>query len=163
MAKGGSKKKRTGEADGRKVVATNRKARYDYEIVDTYQAGIMLLGPEVKSLRAGELSLQDAYARVQDGELWLHGMYVKPYELAKDPPEATRSRKLLLHRHEIDRLVGTTSTQGTTLIPLSVYFERGLAKVDLGVAKGRRKYDKRQAIREKEMKREAERALRARR
>lgn len=162
MVKGGSKKSK-GEADGRKIVATNRKARYDYEILDTYEAGIMLVGPEVKSLRAGELSLQDAYARVQDGELWLHGMYVKPYELAKDPPEATRARKLLLHRHEIDRLVGTSSTQGTTLIPLQVYFKHGLAKVQLAMVKGRRKYDKRQAIREKEMKREAERALRARR
>lgn len=162
MVKGGSKKRKS-EADGRNVIATNRKARHDYDILDTYEAGIMLLGPEVKSLRAGELSLQDAYGRIQDGELWLHGMYVKPYEQAKDPPEATRSRKLLLHRHEIDRLVGTTSTQGTTLIPLRVYFEHGLAKVELAVVKGRRKYDKRQAIREKEMKREAERALRARR
>lgn len=162
MAKGGSKKGK-GETDGRTVVATNRRARHDYDILDTYEAGIMLAGPEVKSLRASELSLQDAYARVQDGELWLHGMYVKPYELAKDPPQATRSRKLLLHRHEIDRLIGTTSTQGTTLIPLQVYFKHGLAKVELAVVKGRRKYDKRQAIREKEMKREAERALRGRR
>jgi len=117
----------------------------------------------VKSLRAGQVSLLDAYARVQDGEVWLHGMHVKPYEFAKSPPDAVRPRKLLLHRREIDKLLGMTSTQGMTLVPLRVYFNHGMAKVELAVAKGRRKYDKRQAIRERESKREAERSFRSRR
>ena len=151
------------EADGTKTVATNRRARHDYDIAERYECGIALVGSEVKSMRASQVTLQDAYARVQDGEVWLHGMHVKPYEFAKAPPDAVRPRKLLLHRKEIDRLLGMTSTQGMTLVPLRVYFSHGIAKVELGVAKGRRKYDKRQAIRERESNREAERALRSRR
>ena len=161
----GAKQKAKGakEAEGIKTVASNRRARYDYDIADTYECGIALAGSEVKSLRAGQVSLLDAYARVQDGEVWLHGMHVKPYEFAKAPPEAVRPRKLLLHRREIDKLLGMTSTQGMTLVPLRVYFSHGMAKVELAVAKGRRKYDKRQAIRERESKREAERSFRSRR
>lgn len=149
-------------AEGAKTVATNRRARHDYDIVETYEAGIALDGSEVKSLRAGQVNLQDAYARVQGGEVWLHGVHVKPYEFAKSPPDPVRPRKLLLHRREIDKLLGLTSTQGMTLVPLRVYFSHGLAKVELAVAKGRRRYDKREAIKERESKREAERALRAR-
>lgn len=146
-----------------KIVASNRRARHDYEILETYECGIALVGSEVKSMRSGGVNLQDAYGRVRDGEVWLHGMHVKPYEFAsKDQPDATRSRKLLLHRSEINRLIGTTSTQGTTLVPLRVYFRHGLAKVELAVARGRRKYDKRQAIAERDARREAERALRHR-
>lgn len=149
-------------ADGTKTVASNRRARHDYDVAETYECGIALVGSEVKSLRAGEVTLQDAYARVQDGEVWLHGMHVKPYEFAKAPPDPVRPRKLLLHRKEIDRLLGMTSTQGMTLVPLRLYFSHGLAKVELAVAKGRRRYDKREAIKERESKREAERALRSR-
>lgn len=149
--------------DGTKAVATNRRARHEYDIVETYECGIALAGSEVKSLRAAQVTLQDAYARVQDGEVWLHNMHVKPYAFAKSPPDPVRARKLLLRRREIDKLLGLTGAQGMTLVPLRVYFAHGLAKVELAVARGRRKYDKRQAIKEREANREAERALRARR
>lgn len=149
-------------ADGTKTVATNRKARHDYSIEDRVECGIALVGSEVKSLRAGHVNLQDAYARVENGEVWLHGMHVTPYEFAKAPPDPVRARKLLLRRREIDKLLGATTTQGMTLVPLRVYFAHGLAKIELGVAKGRRSYDKREALKEREAGREAERALRAR-
>jgi len=155
-------KKKALDADGEKTVATNRKARHDYTISDRFECGIALVGSEVKSLRAGHVNLQDAYARVQDGEVWLHGMHVTPYEFAKSPPDPVRPRKLLLHRREIAKLFGATTTQGMTLVPLRVYFVHGLAKVELGVGKGRRSYDKREAIKEREMGREAQRALRTR-
>lgn len=158
--KSAGKAKDTG--DGTRTVTTNRRARHDYDVGDRYECGIVLTGGEVKSLRAGEVTLQDAFARVEGGEVWLHGMHVKPYEFAKHPSDPVRPRKLLLHRREIDKLVGATATSGTTLVPLRVYFSHGLAKVEVGVAKGRRRYDKRQAIKEREMKREAERALRER-
>lgn len=158
-----SKTAKDAGAGGDRVVATNRRARHDYEIVDTYEAGLTLLGSEVKSLRAGNVQLQDSYARVEDGELWLHGMHVKPYEFAgKHVPDPDRRRKLLLHRGEIDELIGVTNQSGVTLVPLRVYFKRGLAKVELAVAKGRRSYDKRRAIAERDAAREAERALKDR-
>lgn len=145
------------------MVATNRRARRDYEILEVHECGIVLDGAEVKSLRLGRVSLQDAYGRVRDGEVWLHGMHVTPYEYAKAPPEPARPRKLLLHGREIARLRGLTDHPGVTLVPLRVYFAHGLAKVDLGVGRGRRKYDKRRVIAERDARREAERALKRRR
>ena len=149
----------SGRSEGRKVIASNRKARYDYDIDDTFEAGIVLRGSEVKSLRAGQVVLKDAYAEIRDGEMWLFSMHIAPYQFARDGGhEPERPRKLLLHRREIERLIGKTSEQGRTLVPLSIYFVHGIAKVELALAKGRRRYDKRQAIRAREEKREMERA-----
>ena len=160
-----TKKKQPGgvKGDGTTTVATNRRARHDYEIVDTYEAGLVLQGSEVKSMRAGNANLQDAYARVQDGEVWLHGMHVKQWEFAGPrAPDPLRRRKLLLHHDQIARLVGLTGQQGITLIPLRVYFSHGLAKVELGLAKGRRRYDKRKVLAERDARRDVERALKER-
>jgi len=143
-----------------KVLATNRKARHDYHIEDTYQAGMVLTGTEIKSVRAGRVTLRDSYARLEDGEMWLHHVHISPYEQGNrcnvDP---LRRRKLLLHRREITRLSGRAVEKGLTLVPLSVYLERGYAKVELGVARGMRQYDKRQAIAERDQRREEEREL----
>lgn len=145
---------------GRKVVAVNRKARHEYTIEETYDAGLSLAGTEVKSIRAGKVSLQESFARIENGEAWLHNMYVAPYEQGNrfnlDP---RRPRKLLLHRQEIGRLAGVTQQKGLALIPLQLYFERGHAKLELGVARGKKLYDKRQAIAERDADREARRAL----
>ena len=149
---------------GHKVVATNRKARHDYDILDTFECGIVLTGSEVKSLRDAQVQLKDAYADIRDGEVWLERAHIAPYGFAvgggHDPE---RPRKLLLHRREIDRLIGKVNEVGLTLIPLHVYFKGGRAKVELGLAKGRRSYDKRQKIRERMEKREMDRAQRRRR
>jgi len=151
--------------DSDRTVASNRRARHDFGIEETFEAGIVLTGPEVKSLRGGRASLVDAYARVRGEEVWLEGMHVPPYEMAGyaghgyDP---TRPRKLLLHRREIERLIGKTAERGLTLVPLRVYFTRGMAKVELGLGRGRRRFEKRDAIAERESKREAERVLAAR-
>jgi SsrA-binding protein len=146
---------------GTKVVATNRRARHDYDVLSTIEAGIALVGTEVKSLRAGHIQLKDSYARVEDGEVWLVGVHVAPYEhsdgFGGHDPE--RRRKLLLHRSEIDQLTGKVREQALTLIPLAVYFRNGKAKVELGLAKGRRQYDKRHAIATRDANREAERAM----
>jgi len=146
---------------GTKVVATNRRARHDYDILETFESGIALKGSEVKSLRDGKIQLKDSFARVQDGELWLHGVHIAPYVYAHgaDGHDPERPRKLLLHRAEIDELTGRTQQESLTLIPLSVYFKEGLAKVELGLAKGRRRYDKRQAIAKRDADREAARAM----
>lgn len=147
--------------DGRRTVATNRKARHEYDILETFEAGIVLKGPEVKSLRDGRASFQDAYARLERGEVWLEGVHVSPYEQANrfnvDP---VRPRKLLLHREEIRRLVGKVEEKGLTLIPLQIYFSRGHAKVTLALARGRKLHDKREALRRREQEREARRAVR---
>jgi SsrA-binding protein len=151
---------------GTKVVATNRKARHDYHVLDTYECGIALVGSEVKSLREGRVQLRDAYARVDEGEVWLHGAHISPYSFAqgRDGHEPERRRKLLLHRGEIDELTGRTQQESLTLVPLSIYFKEGKAKVELALARGRRHYDKRQAIATRDAQREAERAMgRARR
>lgn len=148
---------------GRKVVATNRRARRNYSVVDSYECGIELLGSEVKSLRAGQVQLKDAYGAVRGREIWLENLHIAPYSFARDgghDPE--RPRKLLLHRREIDRLIGKVNEVGLTLVPMSIYFTHGLAKVELALARGRTAYDKRQAIKEREMKREMERAKRHR-
>lgn len=145
---------------GRKVVAVNRKARHEYTIEETYDAGICLAGTEVKSIRAGKVSLQEAFAKVENGEVWLFNMYIAPYEQGgRYNLEPRRPRKLLLHKHEIARLAGYTQQKGLALIPLQIYFERGYAKVELGVGRGKKLYDKRQAIAERDAQREERRAL----
>jgi SsrA-binding protein len=148
---------------GQKVVATNRKARHDYTIEDTYEAGLVLTGTEVKSLRAGRASLVDGYAYVDGGEAWLDAVHIPVYgqgTWTNHPPR--RKRKLLLHKHQIEKLQAAVSQGGYTLVPLSLYFLDGRAKVELAVAKGKREYDKRHALRERQDKREADRAMRTR-
>ena len=153
------------KADGSRPVAQNRRARHDYDILDTFEAGIVLAGSEVKSLREGKAQLRDSYARVQDGEVWLYGVHVPPYAFASGfgATDPDRRRKLLLHRREIAELAKRTSQESLTLVPLSVYFIDGRAKVDLALARGRKRYDKRAAIAERDANREAERASAARR
>jgi SsrA-binding protein len=154
-------KKKSGKDGGPPKIATNRKARYDYEVLDTVEAGIVLIGPEVKSLRAGRANLADAYATVRGGELWLRNLHISPYEEAgRANAEPTRERKLLLHRREIDRLEGQSREKGATLVPLSLYWKGGRCKVELGIVRGKRRHDKRQAIREREEGRELDRAMR---
>jgi SsrA-binding protein len=153
-------KQNGGGEEGRKVVGRNRKARHEYQILDTYEAGIVLKGPEVKSLRAGQLAFRDAFARVENGEVWLYNLYISPYEEAnRANQEPDRVRKLLLHREEIRRLVIKTGEKGLTLIPLEVYFRKGNVKVLLGVARGRRLYDKREKLKKQTQDREAKRAM----
>jgi SsrA-binding protein len=147
---------------GDETVLTNRKARHDYTILDTWEAGIVLQGAEVKSLREHHVNLQDAYARVDEGEVWLHGMHVLPYRFSRGEIDPVRRRKLLLHAREIDDLARRTQEKGLTLVPLRVYFKDGRAKIELGLARGRRNYDKRQALAARDAQREAERALRGR-
>lgn len=145
---------------GEKIVATNRRARHDYAIDETYEAGIVLTGAEVKSLRAGRASLTESFARVRDGEVWLENLHIPPYQHAdtKGSYDPRRARKLLLHREQIERLIGKTQEKGLTLVPLRLYFTRGLAKLELGLARGKRSFEKRQAIAEREHRREMERA-----
>jgi SsrA-binding protein len=147
----------------RKLVATNRKARFEYELLETVEAGIALLGPEVKSLRAGNASLADAYAVVRRGEVFLVGAHVSPYaQASRENPDPRRERKLLLHRAEIARLAGKVAERGLTLVPLELYFREGRAKVALALARGRRRHDKREAIRRREEDRELRRVVRER-
>jgi len=146
--------------DGIKVVATNRKAHHDYFIEETYEAGIVLTGTEVKSIRQGRLNLKDSFARIEDGEVFLYNMHVSPYSHGNRwNHEPTRTRKLLLKREEIRRLVGKVQQQGLTLVPLKVYFTpRGHAKVELALARGKKLWDKRQSIARRDAEREAQRA-----
>ena len=145
---------------GNAVVATNRRARHDYTIEDTYEAGIVLTGTEVKSLREGRASLVDGYAFVDGGEAWLDAVYIPEYtEGTWNNHAPRRKRKLLLNRDEIDKIDRRVNEKGLTVIPLSIYFLDGRAKVEIAVAKGKREYDKRQALRERQDKREAERAI----
>ncbi|MEN9751336.1 MAG: hypothetical protein RLZZ600_383 [Actinomycetota bacterium] len=146
---------------GRKVVATNRKARHDYSIEDTYEAGLVLMGTEVKSLRAGRASLVDGYAFIENGEAWLDAVHIPEYTEGTWTNHAPRrKRKLLMHKQEILKLSSKVKEGGFTLVPLSIYFADGRAKVELALAKGKREYDKRQALREKQDTREAARAMR---
>ena len=156
---------RSGEAGRVKVVSSNRRARRNYTVVETVEAGFALLGSEVKALREGRLDLKDSFAAVRNGEIYLIGAYIGPYEFARDGGhEPERERKLLLHRREIDRLAGQIAEKGLTLIPLQVYFKEGKAKVELGLAKGKTSYDKRETIKERDHEREMDRAVaRARR
>ena len=148
---------------GVKPVAQNRKARHDYNILNTYEAGIVLGGTEVKSLREGRASLADAFATVDDGEVWLRNAHIPEYSHGTwTNHTARRTRKLLLNRREISRLERDLASAGTTLVPLSIYFSDGYAKVEIALATGKREYDKRQTLSEREGKRESERALAAR-
>jgi SsrA-binding protein len=145
---------------GRKLVAQNKKARHDYHVEETFEAGLVLTGTEVKSLRAGRASLVDGFADVKDGEVWLHNVHIPEYTQGTwNNHEPRRTRKLLLRKDEIRRLVGKTQEQGLTLVPLALYFKDGYAKVEIALARGKRNYDKRHALAEKQAKREAERAL----
>jgi SsrA-binding protein len=148
---------------GRKLIAQNRKARHDYAIEEVYEAGLVLMGTEVKSLREGRASLVDSYATVRDGEVWLRSAHIPEYSHGTwTNHTARRTRKLLLNRKEITRIERELATPGTTLIPLALYFSDGYAKVEIALASGKREYDKRQTLATRESKREAERALAAR-
>ena len=146
-----------------KIVAENRKARHDYTIVDQYEAGLVLTGTEVQSLRLGKANLKDAYARVKHGEVWLHQVHISPYPFAYyNNHEPLRVRKLLLHKREIARMYAKANEQGYTLVPLKLYFKDGKAKVTIALAKGKRQYDKRQSIRDREQAREMDRVRKSR-
>ena len=149
---------------GEKVVASNRKARHDYQIIESIECGIMLTGDEVKSLRGGRASLTEAYARVRDGEVWLEGMHIPPYEQGdKRRHLPTRPRKLLLHKREIDKLIAQQQEQRLALVPLRAYFTHGMAKVEIGVGKGKREHEKRHSIAKREQEREIAQELGRRR
>jgi SsrA-binding protein len=141
----------------------NRRARHDYLVLDTYECGLVLKGAEVKSIREGKANLREAYARVEDGEVFLHGMHVMPYSYAREELDPVRPRKLLLHHRQIDELARATAEKGVTLVPLRIYFKDGRAKVELATARGKRQYDKRQAIAKRDAEREAERAMKGQR
>jgi SsrA-binding protein len=146
-----------------KVVASNRRAFHDYFIDEKIEAGLVLTGTEIKSIREGRVNLREGYARVSNGEAWLSNVHIAPYEHGnRYNHEPIRDRKLLLHRREIDALIGKLRQQGYTLVPLSLYLKHGRAKVELGLARGKKQYDKRQAIAERDARREIERGLRAR-
>ena len=157
MAKKGKRKASPGD------VATNRQARHRYELVETFEAGIELLGTEVKSLRAGNVQITDAYAAIEDGEAWLRGLYIAPYPQALDNHDPERPRKLLLHRYEIERLIGRSQRKGLTLIPTRIYFKGPRAKLELALARGKEQRDRRREIRDRDMQRDVERELRGRR
>jgi SsrA-binding protein len=146
-----------------KVIATNRKAYHDYEILETYEAGIVLRGTEVKSLRESQVNFKDCYAAVDNGEAWLIGCYISPYHHGTDANhDPERKRKLLMHKKEIQRLLGKVAERGLTMIPLRLYFKSGRAKCELGLARGKKLHDKRTSIREREAKREMAKEARAR-
>ncbi|MDP4586165.1 MAG: SsrA-binding protein SmpB, partial [Microbacteriaceae bacterium] len=148
--------------EGEKVVSTNRKARHDYHIEDTYECGLALTGTEVKALRLGKASLVDGWAQIVDGEMWMESVHIPEYTQGTWTNHATRrKRKLLLHRAEIVKISHRVKDGGYTLVPLKIYFKDGRAKVELAIAKGKKDYDKRQTLREKEDKREAERAMKS--
>lgn len=150
-----------GESGRTRVVATNRRARRNYTILDTFEAGLVLVGSEVKSLREGKLELKDSYGDIRGGEAYLVGAHISPYDFAREgghDPE--RERKLLLHRREIDRIAGSVAEKGLTLVPLQVYFRDGKAKVELALARGKTTVDKRRKLRDREHAREMERATR---
>ncbi len=150
----------SGKKLNRAAIATNRRARYDYVFEDEYEAGIVLTGSEVKSLRAGQAQLKEAYGLVREGEVWLVGVHIAPYRMARHGGhEPTRDRKLLLHAGEIARISRRVHERGRTLVPIRMYWKGGRAKVLLGLGRGARKYDKRQKIRTREMRREAEQAI----
>jgi SsrA-binding protein len=152
--KGGKRKVAPGD------VATNRQASYRFELLDRVEAGMVLRGTEVKALRDGGAQMKDAYALIRDGEVWLHNLHIPPYKPASrenHPPE--RDRKLLLHRREIERVVGRMAEKGFTLVPTRIYFRDGRAKVELALARGKDRFDKREAIKEREMKRDLDRAM----
>jgi SsrA-binding protein len=145
---------------GKKIIARNKKARHEYQILESWEAGIVLAGPEVKSVRAGKVSLGEAYARVERGEVWLHSLHISPYDPASrwnaDP---LRPRKLLLHTREIRKLIGATEQKGLALVPLELYLLRGRVKIGLALARGKKLHDKREDLKKKDMEREVRRAI----
>ena len=152
--RGGKRKAAAGD------VATNRQASHRYNLLEKWEAGLQLQGSEVKSLRDGGVQIKDAYAALRDGEVWLHNMHIAPYAPAsRENHDPERPRKLLLHRREIERLIGKTAEKGLTLVPTRIYFKGRTAKVELALAKGRDRFDKRQSIKEREMKRDLDRAM----
>ena len=150
------------QGDGDRAIATNRRARHEYEILETLEAGLVLRGTEVKSLRAGLVNFKDSYATVRNREVWLLGCHISPYSHGTDANHAPeRDRKLLLHDREIKRLTGKIAERGLTLVPLKLYFKNGRAKLEVGLARGKKLHDKRSALREREVKREMDKAARA--
>ncbi|MBA3688711.1 MAG: SsrA-binding protein SmpB [Chloroflexi bacterium] len=146
-----------------KTVAVNRRARHEYAVEETLEAGIALTGTEIKSIRAGRVNLAEAYARIERGEAWLIGAHIAPYEQGnRNNHEPTRTRKLLLHRDQIAELVGQTKAKGFTLVPLKLYIRNGMAKLEIGVARGKKAYDKRRTIAERDARRELERSTKER-
>ncbi|MCK9902604.1 MULTISPECIES: SsrA-binding protein SmpB [Parafrankia] len=145
---------------GRKLIAQNKRARHDYDILDTYEAGVVLMGTEVKALRAGRASLVDGFAQIADGEIWLHNVHIPEYTEGTWTNHAPRRRrKLLMHRAEIEKLIGKTQEGGLTIVPLSLYFKDGRAKVEVALARGRKNYDKRHALAERDATREMARIM----
>ena len=150
------------KGEGRRI-AQNRKARHDYAVLDTIEAGMVLKGTEIKAIRAGRINLKDGFARVRNGEVYLHNVHISPYEQGNQfNHDPLRTRKLLMQRRQIDRLIGETKTPGITLVPLKVYIKNGYAKVLIGIAKGKRQYDKREDLKRKDMQREIARTMRER-
>ena len=146
-----------------KTVAVNRRARHEYAVEETLEAGIALTGTEIKSIRAGRVNLAEAYARIEKGEAWLIGAHIAPYEQGnRNNHEPTRTRKLLLHRDQITELVGRTQAKGFTLVPLKLYIRNGMAKLEIGIARGKKAYDKRRTIAERDARRELERSTKER-
>lgn len=165
MAKSGGKGNAKGKADDEslKIVARNRRARHEYDLLETVEAGIVLTGTEVKSLRNGKASLEESYAGIDQGEVWLYGCDIPEYLQAnRMNHKPKRPRKLLLHRREIDKLIAKSSERGLTLVPLKIYFKDGMAKVEICVARGRKLYDKRDALKKQDAKRDIDRAIRGR-
>jgi SsrA-binding protein len=147
-------------SEHKKILTENRKARHDYFIDDEYEAGVVLLGTEVKSLRLGRVNLKDSYAKIKNGEVFVHQMHIGQYPFAHyDNHDPLRPRKLLLHNHEIKKLIGKVQEKGYSLIPMRVYFKKGKVKISLALARGKRKYDKRETIRNRDEKRDMERSL----
>ncbi len=148
------------KSDGEKLIVKNRRAFFDYFVEDKFEGGLALLGSEVKSMRAGKVDLVDAYASEEHGEVWLKQMYIAPFEQASAfPHEPRRPRKVLLHKHEIDRIHDATGRGGFTVVPLRLYFKRGRVKVELGIAKGKKHYDKREGVAKRDAEREARAAM----
>lgn len=147
----------------KKIISENRKAFFDYHILETYEAGIVLKGNEVKSLRIGAVNLRDSFARGEKGEIWLYGMHISPYKFSRrEEVDPLRKRKLLLKKSEIKKLIGRTSEKGLALIPTKLYFFKNYAKIEIGVAKGKKQYDKRETIKKKDLDRDMQRELTAR-
>jgi SsrA-binding protein len=148
-------------SNGYKIISDNRQARHQYEILETYEAGIELMGSEVKSIRQGRVNLRDGYAQIHDGEMWLNNVHISPHSMTNKAynHEAKRSRKLLLKKDEINKLIGKVEQKGLTLVPLKVYLKRGWIKVLVGLAKGKKLHDKRESLKQKQVKREIDRAL----
>ncbi|MBV8077427.1 MAG: SsrA-binding protein SmpB [Planctomycetaceae bacterium] len=165
MAKsdGGRAKAQGKSEDDSKIVARNRRARFEFDLLESVEAGIVLTGTEVKSLRKGKASLEESYAGIENGEVWLHGCDIPEYLQAnRMNHKPKRPRKLLLHRRQIDTLIAKASEKGLTLVPLKIYFKNGMAKVELSVARGRKLYDKREALKKQDARRDIDRALRGR-